>query len=186
MNTHPVWGCSLSGWEVLSKHSLPLKPFAFYSSVERMTDWSKQVCKDQGKRLDIAGKANPDFQWGVEGGNPPPLDALGCTARSLVHPDSKNIILTAISPLKCSQHLGSKFSFSGMQLARKVTVLCHDPGAAHREILCLCVCVCVCVHVCSYCLPNRCASCWAAAVAGGADCAGPLQGLSCSRKLTQH
>ena len=148
MNTHLVWGYSLSGWEVLSKHSLPLKPFAFYSSVERVTDWSKQVCKDQGKRLDIAGKANTDFQWGVEGGNPPLLDALGCTARSLVHPDSKNIILTAISPLKCSQHLGSKFSFSGMQLARKVTVLCHDPGAAHREILCVCVCVCVCVCAC--------------------------------------
>lgn len=41
MNTHPVWGCSLSGWEVLSKHNLPLKPFAFYCSVERVTDWSK-------------------------------------------------------------------------------------------------------------------------------------------------
>ncbi|XP_044785032.2 transcription factor AP-2-beta isoform X3 [Bubalus bubalis] len=128
MNTHPVWGYSLSGWEVLSKHSLPLKPFAFYSSVERVTDWSKQVCKDQGKRLDIAGKANTDFQWGVEGGNPPLLDALGCTARSLVHPDSKNIILTAISPLKCSQHLGSKFSFSGMQLARKSVEDANNSG----------------------------------------------------------
>ena len=101
-------------------------------------------------RLNIAGKANIDFHWGVEGGNPLLLDALGRTARSLVHLDSKNIILRAISPLKCSQHLGSKFSFCGMQLARKVTVLCHDPGAAHREFLCVCVCVCARVRECAW------------------------------------
>lgn len=131
MNTHPVWGCCVSGWEVLWKHSLTLKPFPLDFSVEWMTNWSKL-------RLLWVKESNCTYQKGLAfifvvgwGGSLLLSDALGCTARALfaMHPDSRELVPTVISPQMCCQHPGLKLSLWDETVAQRMNAPCHYLGA---------------------------------------------------------